>query len=322
MFPIDRNLAIVLGATAVALLLGSLIRAWRMRHADSETRRKRLGSLAVWWVLLLMVAVALILGRWGLVALLAVVSGLALRELVNFCGGWSIVGGLTVVGLALISGAHFGALAASDGAAFPTFYPLLLLGGLAVLRLLPRQRGGGTPVTAGLFWGAMLLVYGLSFSVGLVDASAERQPWAGPMGWFVFVVLLTEGNDILQALVGRRWGRRPITPILSPHKTVEGWLGGLVGTMLLALVLGPWLTVWPGSLGTGTQTAVLLLSGILVAASGFAGDLNFSALKRNAGIKDSSQLLPGMGGMIDRVDSLTLSAPALYGYVRLVEALA
>jgi phosphatidate cytidylyltransferase len=103
--------------------------------------------------------------------------------------------------------------------------------------------------------------------------------------------------------------------VLSPNKTWEGFLGGLLVTLILAVVLAPWLTgltAHPGPLGLSDALQRWLgplAAGLLIAVAGYFGDINMSGLKRDSGVKDSSKMLPGMGGLIDRIDSLTFSAP-------------
>ena len=89
---------------------------------------------------------------------------------------------------------------------------------------------------------AMLIIYGLSYSLFLFEVDSIAQPWVGTAGWFLFVVLLTEMNDIMQAIVGRKFGKRKITPIVSPNKSLEGLVGGLVTTIVLSITLSPWMT--------------------------------------------------------------------------------
>jgi phosphatidate cytidylyltransferase len=114
-------------------------------------------------------------------------------------------------------------------------------------------------------------------------------------------------SDTAAFFVGYAWGRRRLAPDVSPHKTVEGALGGLLGGVAGAMairVLGmPHLPV--------LHTVGL---GISVAALGIVGDLDESLLKRWAGVKDSGTLFPGHGGMLDRLDSLLFGAPVLYYY--------
>jgi len=120
------------------------------------------------------------------------------------------------------------------------------------------------------------------------------------IGWFVLVW----ANDSFAYLVGRRWGKTRIAPALSPGKTWEGWLGGLLATVLLGvLVLFPAL----GPAGPSVMTWGVLA--FIVSVLGPVGDLSESALKRQAGLKDSGNILPGHGGVLDRFDSHFLAAP-------------
>lgn len=127
-----------------------------------------------------------------------------------------------------------------------------------------------------------------------------------------FVLLVTWAGDAAAYYVGKTWGSRPLAPRLSPNKTVEGFLGALVAAPLMA-----WLGhVWFLSAVTPVDCLIL---GVLFTVLGLLGDLSESALKRYAGVKDSGSLIPGHGGMLDRVDSLLLNAPVFYYYMAFVQ---
>ena len=106
---------------------------------------------------------------------------------------------------------------------------------------------------------------------------------------------------------GKRVRRRRFAPTVSPNKTYAGLIGGFVSTVVFAWMLGPSLTL--------LDAPRSLLAGILISLAGFAGDLCFSALKRDLGIKDFSATLPGHGGVLDRVDSLVFTAPLFFHFV-------
>jgi phosphatidate cytidylyltransferase len=159
----------------------------------------------------------------------------------------------------------------------------------------------------------MLIVFGLSHVVVLTRLPpAAEAPAIEPVAWCVYVILLTEVNDIAQALIGRRLGKHQMAPTFSPGKTWEGLAGGFIVTAGLALLLAPWLTSLTLARPTWLGSCLAVTAGAIISLCGLLGDLNMSGLKRESGVKDSSQLLPGMGGMIDRIDSLTLTAPAFY----------
>jgi phosphatidate cytidylyltransferase len=115
-------------------------------------------------------------------------------------------------------------------------------------------------------------------------------------------------TDTFAYFVGKRMGRTPSAPTLSPGKTVEGTIGGLVGAMIVGVAFGLWIQLpWYDSLAVG------LIAGLV----GQIGDLFESALKREIGIKDFGQFMPGHGGVLDRVDSLLFVIPLVYLYLRL-----
>ena len=125
-----------------------------------------------------------------------------------------------------------------------------------------------------------------------------------------FVVLVTWSADVGAYYTGVTIGRRPIAPRLSPKKTVEGFAGGLLVAVLTACASRFWFLP---SLSLLDCFAI----GTLLASIGLLGDLAESAFKRSSGVKDSGTLIPGHGGMLDRLDSLLLTAPAFYYYVLL-----
>jgi phosphatidate cytidylyltransferase len=124
----------------------------------------------------------------------------------------------------------------------------------------------------------------------------------------VAVVIL---SDTGQYYTGRLFGRRPLAPSISPGKTVEGAIGGLVAGAAAAMLIGRW---WLPAVAPLPRA----LLGATVAAAGIAGDLFESQLKRNAGVKDSSSLIPGHGGILDRIDSWLFAGPIYYVLVRYV----
>jgi phosphatidate cytidylyltransferase len=128
-----------------------------------------------------------------------------------------------------------------------------------------------------------------------------------PDGWYLFLLCLagTFGADSFAFFVGKLFGRRHLFPRISPGKTLEGTtasiLGGVLGVLLIAIVLG-------------RPLAVIIPLGILTSLAALAGDLFESIFKREAGVKDSSRLIPGHGGFLDRLDSVLFTAPLVYYY--------
>ena len=150
-------------------------------------------------------------------------------------------------------------------------------------------------------WRALELIHGQPEGIGLL----------------FFLLLLIWGADIGAYLVGIRFGSRKLAPKVSPGKSLEGVAGGMVVSMLVALIAWLWMD------SVTMNIALLLFAVSLIVVFSIVGDLVESAYKRHAGIKDSGNLIPGHGGILDRVDSLTAAAPlylallALFGVVTL-----
>ncbi len=116
-------------------------------------------------------------------------------------------------------------------------------------------------------------------------------------------------SDSAQYYSGRAFGRRPLAPAISPKKTIEGAVGGVIVGTVFMIVAGAW--VLPG-----TAPVPLAAAGLAIVVLGICGDLFESRLKRVAGVKDSSALIPGHGGILDRIDALLFATPAFYLFLR------
>jgi phosphatidate cytidylyltransferase len=158
-----------------------------------------------------------------------------------------------------------------------------------------------------IHWGLMALVFSISHIAYLLVLPPLAGFDAGGAGLVLFLVGLTQFNDVAQYLWGKALGRHKIVPKVSPNKTWQGFIGGVVTTTILSLLLAGILT--PLSLPMAVAV------GLLISVAGFVGDVTISALKRDIGVKDSGSLLPGHGGVLDRVDSLTYTAPLFFHFV-------
>ena len=150
----------------------------------------------------------------------------------------------------------------------------------------------------------------------VAEVSAVAWP-ASPRGlaWLLVAIVVTWISDSAAYLVGRSFGRTRLAPTISPNKTVEGALGGLVGGIVTSVVLDV-------LFGLGLGSILAALVGVLLAVVGQAGDLGESLLKRQAAVKDSGGLIPGHGGILDRIDSLLLVLPLTWFLAWLIDGAA
>jgi len=134
--------------------------------------------------------------------------------------------------------------------------------------------------------------------------------WALGLPHYLFwIFLLLACSDTGAYIAGHQWGRHKLAPLLSPGKTVEGFVGGLVASIVAAFIVRAFF--YPGY-----PLSLLVLVALLVGIIGPVGDLSESFLKRGFGVKDSGNLIPGHGGILDRLDALLFAAPAVYYFAR------
>ncbi|MFK7821571.1 MAG: phosphatidate cytidylyltransferase [Planctomycetaceae bacterium] len=315
---LNGRLLWMIAAVFSALSIGSAARLLSMRGAAADVVRSRIGSLKTWWALSCLLAVAVITAPAGVIILLLVASWLAMEELYPLLKPGPVERGTMV----LVFGAivvNYLLILTNQVAAFSIFLPVVSLLVLSVWRSIGGYTKGYLASTAGLYFAVMVVGFGLSHAALLFRLPVSEFHTLGNIGWFLFLIILTETNDIFQALVGRRIGKHKVTPGVSPNKSWEGCLGGTVATIVVASTLSPYLT--PFADRTAMQSMELpvtqpffwsTLVAVVISFAGFLGDINMSAIKRDAGVKDGSTRLPGQGGVIDRIDSLTFTAPVFY----------
>jgi phosphatidate cytidylyltransferase len=184
------------------------------------------------------------------------------------------------------------------------WYLFLFVLGLAMFILWTKRPLVEALPAAGISSGAILLVaFPLSYAVAL-----HGLPRIGPK-LLLFALVITWAADSTAYFVGRAMGKHPLAPHISPKKTWEGSIGSMVGSLLVAWAFSYWIRIPLGHL-----VAMAVIGNV----AGQIGDLLESAYKRSAGVKDSGGLLPGHGGVLDRIDALILCIPVIWYYVVLV----
>ena len=159
---------------------------------------------------------------------------------------------------------------------------------------------------AGLPTSLMLCVFGLSHMAYLISLPELPDFNAGGKGLLLFLIFITQINDVMQFIWGKLLGRHKILPKVSPNKTWEGFIGG----MLSSIVIGYFM-----SFLTPLNDWQVILVSFMIAGVGFIGDVVVSAIKRDMGVKDMGEAIPGHGGVLDRIDSLSMTTPIFFHLV-------
>ena len=267
-------------------------------HVDSGKSKDfvRRFTTALWGIPVLVAAI--IYGSWPLNLLVLALAGIACweyRGLVIRKGGDPSTLGL-FGGVLLLFLAQQGYLSLQFTIALLTIGNLILAAG--------RYKKGSVLTNAAFAILGALYVSFFYYLLSLRQLPAHRGNYA------LYALFLTWATDISAYFIGVTWGRAPLAQAISPKKSREGALAGLLGCALAGALLGTWFQ-W--SLLKGAFV------GLVVSVAAQAGDLCESALKRDAGVKDTGQILPGHGGILDRFDSILFVAPVLYFVVQLLK---
>ncbi len=292
----------LLGLLFIASLVTGLLRRWK-----PEGNWKEL-SLRVksWWVMVGFFTLALAAKSRVSIAFFAFVSFLALKEYLSLIPTrradrrvlfWAYLA--IPIQYLWVAKEWYGM--------FIIFIPVYMFMVIPIRMILVGETDGFLKAVGTIHWGLMMTVFALSHLSFLLVLPSAINPVAGGPGLVLYVVFLTQFNDVAQYIWGKSLGRHKVVPTVSPNKTWEGLVGGVLTTTVLAFLLAPVLTPLSPLQG--------LLAGALVGIGGFFGDVNLSSLKRDIGVKDSGTLIAGHGGVLDRVNSLTFTALIFFHYV-------
>ena len=301
--PLTRMMAIVAAILIVATIVVAILRRAKPQ-ADLNELSARVRS---WWVMTAVFFLALLVDSRLSLVFFGMLSFWALKEYVTLLETrpadhralfWAF---LTVPAQYVLVGMGWYGM-------FVLLIPVYAFLFLPLVLVLAGVPAGFVRSASQFQWGLMAFVFGLSH-LGFLLRFPEPLPRPGVDGrtLVLFLVFVTEMSDVLQYVWGKLLGRRPILPTISPNKTWEGFIGGVLSASLLSLAIR-FLTPFPV-----WETLVVSL---LICVAGFFGGAVMSAVKRDLGTKDFGTLIPGHGGVLDRVDSLCYAAPVFFHYVR------
>ena len=294
------------GAVLALLVLGS-IAAFILPAMQPGKWTDLAPRMRSWWVIAVLVGGALLLGWRATAILFAFISFLALKEFLTLAPTRKedrLVVLLAYVFVAVNYGLIFADPLFDDSyQVYVLFIPVYgFLISAAAMAWIGRTEG--YLATVGIVhWGVIVCVYNIGYIAFLMRTPDTEAP-AGAAGLVFFLLFVTQLNDVAQYCWGKALGRSKITPTVSPNKTWEGAIGGWLTTAIVFYFLAPYFTP--------LSSVEAALMGVLVPMAGFFGDITMSAIKRDLGVKDTSRLIPGHGGVLDRLDSLTFAAPVYF----------
>ena len=297
----------VLGAVLiVATVIGFVL---RRRASDEKTKAVVCNlntRILAWWVMIAIAGGACITGRTGLILLFAALSFFALREVVTVTPTHRADRRALLSAFLLVLPIQYALIWTDWYGFFAVFIPVYAFLGLPILAALAGDTQDLLARSAETQWGLMIAVYCVSYVPALQTLAIPGFETRAVL-LIVFLLVVVQSSDVLQYVFGKLLGRHLIAPHLSPSKTVEGLVGGVVSATALGALLSP---ITPF---TRLQAAGMAFA---IAATGFLGGLVMSGIKRDRGVKDWGRLIGGHGGVLDRLDSVCFSAPIFFHLTR------
>lgn len=290
--------------TTASIVAGIL--SWRAPKPLPSTLVNLNQRINAWWVMVVAITVAFFFGRTGMTILFALISFAALREFVTLTHSrrsdhWVLLGMFGIIipyQYWLVWTAWYGLFTI-----FIPVYCFLLMPAITALngdteRFLER--------VSAQQWAVMISVYCVSHVPALLTLDVPGFEGRNLL-LIAFLIITVQGSDVFQYIFGKLFGRHLLSSSVSPSKTWEGLVGGLVASSLLGALLS-FLTPFSPLAAAGVAFIACLM--------GFLGGLVASAIKRDQGVKDWGHLIEGHGGMMDRADSLVFAAPVFFHIVR------
>ncbi len=300
--PVHYGLAVVLGLLVAASVIVSF-----MRMNDAENTHKELADrVKSWWVMIGVFSVALLSSPIISVILFGLISFLAFKEFISIIPLRRADRRVLFWAYLTIPVQYF-FVATGQYGLFIVFIPVWVFFLLPFRLLMAGQTEGFLRSVSAISWGLMITVFAVSHAAMLIKLPLAGGTVGGP-ALILFLAVLNQGNDVAQYVWGKLLGKHKIMPSVSPNKTWEGFLGGVATTTVMSVLLSFFLTPF--------SIPFAIAVGAMLGVTGFIGDVTFSALKRDLKIKDAGALIPGHGGILDRIDSLSLSAPLFFHMVR------
>ena len=306
----EHKLYWLIGGVVALLIVASLIgRILRLRVKDESGAAvvdNLIARVNAWWSMVAIFAAAFLLGRNATIAMFALVSFFALREFLTLTP--TNPGDRRALSLAFFAmiPVQYLLIATNWYGLFTIFIPVYGFLLLPSLSALAQDTQNFLERSAKIQWGVMIAIYCISHLPALLLLDIPGYSGQNPLLMF-YLILVVQMSDVLQYVFGKLFGKTKIAPIVSPSKTVEGFVGGGASATLIGAAMW-WITPF-----TPLQSAGMAL---IIVLMGFLGGLVLSAVKRSLGAKDWGAMIKGHGGVMDRMDSVSFAAPVFFHATR------
>lgn len=296
----SQTLHYCLSGIFCVLVLATLILCLLRKCAPQTDWLELKQRIRSWWAIISVFSLAMLSAQWLAISFFALVSFLALNEFLNLTKTRRS-GNIPLRWLYIAIPLQYLWVAMSWYGMFLIFIPVFVFLILPARAVAAGDTKGFLHSSSVIHWAMMSTVFALSHVAYLMMLPGNEGALL-----VIFLVAATEINDIAQYLWGKGFGNIKVTPSISPNKTLAGLLGGVLTTTLLTGIFGPLLTPM--------NVLHSLAAGAIIGFGGFCGDVVMSAIKRDVGVKDCGTLLPGHGGILDRLDSLIYTAPLFFHF--------
>jgi len=261
--------------------------------------------IGAWWIMSAIFALTLVIGPIGSLVLFGLMSFLALREYVTLLPTRRADHRTLFWAFFIFTPLQYFLIGIQWYGMFAILIPVYAFLFVPTRLAITGDTEAFLERASTIQWGLMICVYCLSYTPALL--MLQIPGYGRPAKLMLYLVLVDQLSDVLQYVWGKMFGRHKIAPVVSPNKTWEGFIGGVLSATAIGTALW-WMTPFTPAAAAAVSLAITLM--------GFAGGLTMSAIKRDRGVKDYGTMIKGHGGILDRMDSMCFAAPVFFHIVR------
>ncbi len=300
-----RAFAGVLGLLALSSLVGLVLKVVVKKPEAQPTISNLNARIGAWWIMSAIFALTLVIGLVGSLVLFGLMSFLALREYVTLLPTRRADHRTLFWAFFIFTPLQYFLIAIQWYGMFAILIPVFAFLFVPARLAIAGDTESFLQRASTIQWGLMICVYCLSYTPALLMLNIPG--YGRPAKLMLYLVLVDQLSDVMQYVWGKMLGQHKIAPVVSPNKTWEGFVGGVLSATAIGTALW-WMTPFTPVVAAAVSLTITLM--------GFAGGLTMSAIKRDRGVKDYGTLIKGHGGILDRMDSMCFAAPIFFHIVR------